>query len=495
LVAPARRADQRVTRPGEASPTSLGRPAEELLAGLPAIWPQVLLPRIRRRGRDRTLVVLDDDPTGTQTVRGVRVLIGPSTGELAAALAARPAVVFVLTNSRSLARDRAVALAGRLGRQIRAASRRAGRAVSLVSRSDSTLRGHFPAEVDALAEAAGIPAAPVLFMPYLGEGGRVTIEDVHYLVRDGIALPVAATEFARDPAFGYRESNLREWVSARVGADRSRLISSLSLEAIRTGGPEAVADALRKAPERGVVIANAADDRDAEAVAAGVLDVETERPILARTAAGYVRARAGQPRMATLMTEKLRHKRGPGLVVVGSHVETTTRQLNALLADPPASIELVEVPAREAADPRRRGTLIRQGVERARAALERGAIPVVATSREVLPPALGDPTGLTLAGRLSHVLAAIVRELEPLPTWILAKGGITSSDVASRGLLAHEARVVGPLLPGVPVWRVPRGGRRAVLLAVFPGNVGDDEALRWAVAAFASAPTLTSARG
>jgi uncharacterized protein YgbK (DUF1537 family) len=426
----------------------------------------------------------------------VRVLIDPATDHLVAVLEACPPVVFVLTNSRSLPEDGAVRLARRLGRRIRAASRRSGRRVSLVSRSDSTLRGHFPAEVDALADAAGIREAPILFMPYLGEAGRVTVEDVHYLVRDDMAVPVADTEFARDAAFGYAESNLREWLAARLAGD-PRPIESLALALIRTGGPDAVARVLRHAPARAVVIANAAHDGDAEVVAAGLAKVERERPVLARTAAGYVRARAGQRRAATLAPDELRVGGGPGLVVVGSHVPTTSRQLAALLANPPTPLELVEVPVLEAGDARRRRALLRATVSRASAALDRDIVPVVATTRQVVAPSADDPTGLRLGGHVSRLLAAIVRELEPRPAWIVAKGGITSSDVASLGLGARGAMVVGPLLPGVPAWRVRRPGRRSVLLVVFPGNVGDDRALHAAVGLLAStgAAAATSARG
>jgi uncharacterized protein YgbK (DUF1537 family) len=360
-----------------------------------------------------------------------------------------------------------------------------------VSRSDSTLRGHFPAEVDALAQASGLEDAPVLFMPYLGEAGRVTVDDVHYLVRDGMAIPVAETEFARDPAFPYGESNLREWLAARLGDD-ARPIASLPLDTIRTGGPDAVADVIRDAPPRAVLIGNAADDRDAEVIAAAVAAVEPDRPILARTAAGYLRARAGQARPPVLEPGELHRRAGPGLVVVGSHVPTTTRQLAALLADPPAPIEHIEIDVRLAAEPRRGRRLARLATERARAALDRGVIPVVATSREVIAAPDDDPTGLRLAGRISRVLARVVRDLEPRSAWIVAKGGITSSDVASVGLGARAATVVGPLLPGVPVWRVPRPGGGDVLLVVFPGNVGDDDALRAVVATLASGPRITS---
>jgi uncharacterized protein YgbK (DUF1537 family) len=454
--------------------------------GLPPVWPGALLGRIRRRGRHRTVLVLDDDPTGTQTVRGVPILIDPTIDDLTGVLEARTPLVFILTNSRSLAEDRAVGLARRLGRLIGRASRTTGRPVSLVSRSDSTLRGHFPAEVDALADGLGLGDAPVLLMPYLGDAGRLTIADVHHVVRDGILVPVAETEYARDPAFGYTASDLPTWVATRLGPDR-RQIARVSLDLIRAGGPSAVAAELRRLPARAVCIVNAADDRDAEVVAAAMVDVEMERPILVRSAAGYVRARAGQARRSDLGPGELRIRSGPGLVVVGSHVPMTTRQLERLVEDPPAPLELVEIPAGAANDPRRAARVRRAATARVVELLAADVIPIVATSRTLIESGVHDPSGLRLAARVSRLLVGVVADLPRPPAWVLAKGGITSSDVVTRGLGGRSATVVGQLLPGVPVWRVHVARNRPLLLVVFPGNVGDTDGVRSAVASLVAA--------
>ncbi len=432
------------------------------------------------------MLVLDDDPTGTQTVRGVPVLIEPTLADVEVVLRARRPLAFILTNSRSLTEPAAVRLAMRLGRIIRQASRRTARPVSLVSRSDSTLRGHFPAEVDALALAAGIPDAAVLLMPYLGEAGRITIGNVHYVVRDGTATPAAETEYARDPAFGYAVSDLTAWAAARLAPD-PRPIPSVSLDQIRLAGPDAVSSVLRDLPARAVCVVNAADDRDAEVVAAAVVDVERERPIIGRTAAGYVRARAGQARRSDLSAAELPVRRGAGLVVVGSHVPMTTRQLERLLGDPPIALELVELDAAAATDARTAASARRAAAAGASDLLVSGVTPVVATSRRLLPTGPDDPSGLALAARVSKMLVGVVSDLSARPAWVLAKGGITSSDVATRGLRARRATVLGQLLPGVPVWRAHPEEGRPLVLVVFPGNVGDEDALRLAVARLAAA--------
>jgi uncharacterized protein YgbK (DUF1537 family) len=185
----------------------------EVLAGLPAPWPDDnLRERIRRLHLDRaeTLVVVDDDPTGCQTVADIPLLLDWSAASLRAEFAARPAVLYVLTNSRAKPAQEAHRLNRELAVNLRAAAAETGRAFSVVSRSDSTLRGHFPAETDGLAAVLG-PFDGILLAPYFGDGGRLTIHDIHYVQRGDELVPAADTEFARDPVFGYASSNLRAW--------------------------------------------------------------------------------------------------------------------------------------------------------------------------------------------------------------------------------------------------------------------------------------------
>ncbi len=474
-------------------PDPTADPTRDPRAHLPPPWPESLAGRIRERGAERTVLVLDDDPTGTQTVRDVDVLIAPTAADLDEILAARVELAFILTNSRSLPSSAAAALGARLGELIAGSSMRIGRPVSVVSRSDSTLRGHFPAEVDALATALGLPDAPILLMPYLGDAGRLTIGDVHYVLRDGAPVPVAETDYARDRAFGFRESNLRDWAAARLASAgvAPRPIASIALDVIRGLGPDGVAAILATLPPRGVCVANAAEDRDAEVVAAGVVEVERAgRPLIARTAAGYVRARAGQEPQPDLAESDLRVGAGPGIVVVGSHVPISSRQLARLLADPPAPVELVEIPAEAAAEPSSATAARAAAARRATALLSAGTIPVIATSRRVLEAGPGDPAGLQLAAHVSAMLVGAAGDVirAAPPSWVVAKGGITSSDVATQALGARRATVRGQILAGVPVWDLPATRERnAMTLVVFPGNVGAEDALRVVVGTLVAA--------
>jgi uncharacterized protein YgbK (DUF1537 family) len=198
-----------------------------------------------------------------------------------------------------------------------------------------------------------------------------------------------------------------------------------------------------------------------------------------------VRARAGQARSADLPAARLALGDGPGILVVGSHVPATTRQLQRLLADPPVELELVDIPAVQAADPAAGPRIRRRAAQRVAALLRAGVTPVVATSRDRLETAPDDPSGVAQAARISRTLMGTLGALPRRPAWILSKGGITSSDVATVALGARSAQVLGQLLPGVPVWRVDGGRYPGLVLVVFPGNVGDDGSLRAAVTALA----------
>jgi uncharacterized protein YgbK (DUF1537 family) len=218
------------------------------------------------------------------------------------------------------------------------------------------------------------------------------------------------------------------------------------------------------------VIANAQVERDIEVVALGaMLAEEAGTPLVARTAASYVRARAG--RSPAPLLRRGETGGGPaGLIVVGSHVETTTRQLRTLLDQtPPDRLTLCEL---EVADLIARRLDFGGVAETIRDGLERGNIAVVATERVRRDANLAD-------GRaISEGLVEVVQRLSRRPDWVIAKGGITSSDVASMGLRMRESRVAGQVLPGVPVWIGGAESRWPGLpLVVFPGNVGGPTAL------------------
>jgi uncharacterized protein YgbK (DUF1537 family) len=93
----------------------------------------------------------------------------------------------------------------------------------------------------------------------------------------------------------------------------------------------------------------------------------------------------------------------------------------------------------------------------------------------------GDPAeSLRIARTVSAAVVAVTNKTLKAfpPRFVIAKGGITSSDVAARGLEIRRAIVRGPMLPGiVSLWQPVDGPAKGIPYVVFAGNVGDENSL------------------
>ena len=453
---------------------------EDLFRQLPPEWPQGLLPLIREqvRASQRKIVVLDDDPTGTQTVHNIPVLTEWSVLALEPELLNDYSAFYILTNSRSLTLPVARSLNTEIGRNLVEAGRRANRAFVVVSRSDSTLRGHFPGEVEALAFGLGENFDGWIVIPFFLEGGRYTVGDTHYVDEGGWLVRSAETEFARDSVFGYRSSNLREWVEEKTGGRiRSKDVLSISLKDLRMEGPAWVTERLTKVKSSKMCVVNAAGYRDVEVFVKGLLDAEAlGRRFLYRSAASFVRVRAGiAPRPLLTHSDLDMPGQGGGLTLVGSHVPKTTRQLQKLLALPQAAG--IEMEVEELMNGDRRDAEIDRVQRSAETLLQSERDVVIYTSRRLITAghAEGD---LSIGSRVSEALTKTLQRITAKPRYLIAKGGITASDIATKGLNVRRALVLGQILPGVPVWRLgPESRHTGIPYIVFPGNVGGDDAL------------------
>jgi len=437
-----------------------------------------LLAEIQRTIRDdgRKLVVLDDDPTGVQTVHDVAVLTRWSPEAIARELRSSAPAFFILTNSRSLPAREAAALNRSIAEAIGEAADRANVGYVLVSRGDSTLRGHFPQETDALATALGAIDGVVLCPAFI-EGGRVTIEGIHYLREGERLIPVAETEFARDQVFGYRSSSLPDWVEEKTGGRMAASdVNIITLADLRAGGPDRVGSLLAGVTGGQVIAFDAVSYHDLEVAALGILRAEMRgKRFIYRCGASLVRVRAGIAERPLLSRTELLGQDASGsargLVIVGSHVHRTTEQLAHVLALP--MVAGVEVSVADVLDSdRSRARAVASAGASVDDALRRGLTPVVSTSRAVVSDAGG--RHLETGKRVSAALVEIVRRLSERPGYIIAKGGITSSDVGTAGLGVERAMVIGQAGAGIPVWRLgPETRFPGMPYIVFPGNVGE----------------------
>ena len=460
--------------------------AHPLIESLPSVADRGDFERVQAlvAASGRKLVVLDDDPTGTQTVHGIPVLTEWSVASLATALRETGPCFYVLTNTRALALPAAAALNRELAHNLTAAARATGRTFTVVSRGDSTLRGHFPGEVDALAAALGEPVDGTLLIPAFFEGGRYTIHGVHYVADGARLVPAGKTEFARDATFGYRSSALADWVEEKTaGRVRAADVAHIAIETLRgADGAAAVCAQLLALPRGKVIAVDAAAYADLEVFVHGLLQAEAAgRRYVARTAAGYVRVRAGiTPRALLSAAEIAPPSSSGGLIVVGSYVAKTTQQLEAALAAP--HVAATEVHVDRLLDPAARADEIARAAAAADAAMRAGRHALLFTSRQLVS-AVGRAGELGTAQTVSSALVAIVQALRERPRFFIAKGGITSSDLATQGLGVKKALVLGQAAPGIPVWRLgPESRFPGLAYVVFPGNVGGPDTLRELIA-------------
>ncbi len=459
----------------------------ETMRGLPPPWGGDLVPAVREafaRARS-TLIVMDDDPTGCQTVHGIPILTAWPVEALREEFERSPCF-FILTNSRSLPAREAAELNREVARNIARAA--AGRRFLIISRSDSTLRGHFRAEIETLTAEFGLSDAVTLCIPAFFEGGRFTIADVHYVKEGDELVPAAETPYAKDPSFGFASSNLKEYIEEKTGGAVARGdVCSISLEDIRRGGPEKVAEKLEGFAGGAFCVVNACERSDMDVVALAVLRaMERGKRFLFRTAAAIIPALIGlEPRALLGAGDFPPPQSGCGLVVVGSFVPMSSLQLAHLLEH--GDVDGVVLDVRRLLAGGGKAEIGRVAAEANRSVAARRDT-VVYTSRELVTGATAEESIRIQAG-VADALIGIVRGIDTAPRYVLAKGGITSHDIAARALGVKRAVVAGQIIPGVPVWRLGEGSRFPGMgYIVFPGNVGGETSMTDVVRALRQAP-------
>jgi len=426
---------------------------------------------------NQTIVVLDDDPTGCQTVYDIPVLTEWNKEILLNEFLAETPLFYILTNSRALQPEQAALLNREIAEHLQAASDKSGRQFCVISRSDSTLRGHYPQETDALQTTLDLSHAITVICPFFLEGGRLTIDDVHYVLTGDELFSADETPFAQDASFGFSTAHLPTWIEEKTdGCIKSLDVACISLDEIRIAGSEAISKKLSSLPQGSVCVINSVTMHDMETVCYALqLAEKNGKAFIYRTAASFVRAFAGLPEKPLLSKSDLisTHSNG-GLIVVGSYVPKTTSQLDYLLQH--ANVETVEISAEKLIG-NERDTEIQRNVSTVDDFIAAGRHVVLYTSRQLITGS-DAASSLEIVTRVSSGVVQCVRNLNQQPAFVIAKGGITSSDVATKGLGVKRAHVLGQILPGIPVWKLGAETKHPGLnYVVFPGNVGEEDAL------------------
>ena len=447
----------------------------------------------------RRAVFLDDDPTGTQTITDLPVLTSWSVSDVQWALQQPTTGFFILTNTRSLSQSDAADLNREVVDALHQAADSEHVSYVIVSRSDSTLRGYFPLETDVLAEelaARGTNVDGVIVCPAYIEPGRLTVDSVHWARTNEGMIPVSHSEFAKDASFGYRNSDLRDWVEEKSGGRIPRdKVARITLDDIRVGGPDRVLEILTGLRDRQPVVVDTAADADQRVVVLALLRAEAAgKNFIYRIGPSFVRARTGQRATPPVDAKRLREIFGSeptdaddtrpatkhGLITVGSHVALTTRQLDRLRVK--GKIIELELDVRTLLDDASREQHVDDIAGQAAKLLrdnEADSDIVIRTSRTLVKGS-DAVNSLVIARTVSAALVGTVRSIvsQIRPAFVLAKGGITSSDTATEGLEIRRAWCRGTMLPGIiSLWEPVTGLAQGIPYIVFAGNVGDDDAL------------------
>lgn len=434
---------------------------------------------------DRKILVLDDDPTGVQTVHDISVYTDWSVESLQSGLEEENKCFFVLTNSRGLTAEQTTTVHREIIRNAVEASRKSGKSFIMISRSDSTLRGHYPLETrliaEGLEELLGTAVDGEILFPYFREGGRYTLDDTHYVRYGDELVPAAQTEFAADKTFGYTHSDLKEYIEEKTeGAFSASGVLSISIEELRSLDIERIAEKLMAVKGFGKVIVNSCDDYDVKVFCIALYKVlSAGKTFCYRSAAAFVKELANISDKPLLTREEMvpKERNCGGIVVVGSHTAKTTKQLEQL-----EKLEGI-IPIEMNSDLVIEGDALERETQRIVTECEKWIVkrktPVVYTKRKLLTIPNDTPEeALIRSVKISDAVQSVVGNLKITPAFIIAKGGITSSDVGTRALKVKRAKVLGQIRPGIPVWQTGEESRfPGVAYVIFPGNVGNDETL------------------
>ena len=202
-----------------------------------------------------------------------------------------------------------------------------------------------------------------------------------------------------------------------------------------------------------------------------------------RTAAGFVKE-FGAVSDKPLLTRKdmvTIDTNAGGIIVVGSHTKKTTSQLEALKTVP--GIEFIEFNSDLVLDEEKFKEEIASVIRKEEELIEKGVTVAVYTKRKLLSLENDTPEAALLRSvKISDAVQSLVGSLKVTPAFVVAKGGITSSDVGTKALQVKRATVLGQIRPGIPVWQTGSESRfPGIPYVIFPGNVGEETTLKEAV--------------
>lgn len=437
-------------------------------------------------GYNGKIIVLDDDPTGVQTVHNISVYTDWSYESIRQGFRERNKMFYILTNSRSFSTRETTKAHHEIGKRIMEVAREENREYLIISRGDSTLRGHYPLETlvlkEEIEEHEEYKVDGEILCPYFMEGGRYTIGNIHYVRYDQKLIPVGETEFAKDKTFGYHSSNLCEYIEEKTqGEYRKEDVITITLEELRSMDLDSVLEKLLTTKNFNKIVVNAINDCDIKVFCIALYRaIAKGKHFLFRTAAGFVKEIGGIPNKSLLSKEEMVIKNvdAGGIVIVGSHTAKTTNQLDHLKSL--KNIEFIEFNSDLVLEEGALEDELNSVIAKEEEFIGQGKTVVVYTKRRLLTVE-GDTKeeALSRSVKISEAVQSLIGRLKITPSFVIAKGGITSSDIGTKALRVKKANVLGQIKPGIPVWQTGEESKfPQIPYIIFPGNVGEEATLK-----------------
>ncbi len=439
------------------------------------------------------IIIIDDDPTGSQTVNDCNLILRWDYETLLKGLKDSSNLLFILANTRSLSKEdvkiRLEEICSAL-REIMNNSTFAEEDFVLISRGDSTLRGHNFVEPDIINELLG-PFDATFYIPAFIEGNRTTVNGNHFVDN----IPINETIFSKDKIFGFNTSNIKELIceQSNYQLDFNNIENIFikdfeALETNQTSKPSKLFMQIEKLKNNKKVIVDIIDYSQLDKFSNIVRSLLKKKKFLFRSAASFISSLSNVKRTQKdhFYFSQLRRKNNldkamKGLIVVGSYIELTTRQLNKVLEISlckPIEINVFKLyEFFKIGDNLNLNSIKKLILNSIRQNLIRGSIPVLYTSREIISP-IDKNDLIQFQLFLSAFIAEIVSDIKNEIGYLISKGGITTNTIISEGLEADSVYLEGQILPGISLVTFNLLKQKGKLpIVTFPGNIGNNMSL------------------
>ncbi len=433
-------------------------------------------------------VVIDDDPTGSQTVYDCLLLLKWDCSTLAKGFESKSNLFFILANTRSLSENDAKLRIEEICKNLKniIASQASEEEIIFISRGDSTLRGHNFLEPSTINRCLG-PFDATFHIPAFIEGKRLTINGSHFVDK----TPINKTIFARDKIFGFETSNVKHLLfqksksQIKIGDIQNLLLSQI--EILNDEENNIVFKKLNNLINNKHVIVDIENYSQLKKFSLVIKKLSRQKKFLFRTAASFISSiseKKSVPQAETFFSSlRIRNKEKsflPGLIIVGSYVELSTIQLNNLLqinnCDPIELdvFEFFKITSLEN-NQKRRNFLKNKFLKEIRFSFDKGKTPVVFTSRKFM--SLEYSEQFNFYNSLACFIAELVADLKYEIGYLILKGGITTNVILSNGLNADYVYLKGQIFTGISVVTYKLKNDEKLPIVTHPGNIGTKDSL------------------